>query len=40
MLLEYLYDSLEKADVKINMEGFEDFQKAKLEEIQTTYDES
>ena len=39
MLLEYLYDSLEKAGVKIDMEGFEEYQKVKLEEIQTSYDE-
>ena len=32
MLLEYLYDSLEKAGVKIDMEGFEEYQKVKLEE--------
>tara|TARA_Y100000592_G_C5311276_1_gene240239 strand:- start:323 stop:604 length:282 start_codon:yes stop_codon:yes gene_type:complete len=38
MLVEYLYEQLEASDVKINMEGFDDFQKAKVKEIEENYE--
>lgn len=39
MLLEYLYDALEKLDIKIDMEPFEEYQAKKLKEIESSYEE-
>lgn len=39
MLLEYLYDALEKLDIKIDMEPFEKYQAEKLKEIESSYEE-
>ena len=36
-LLEFLYDELEKKGIGIDMEGFEDFQKTRLAEIEKTF---
>ena len=38
-LLEYLYDELEKKGIGIDMEGFEEFQKGRLAEIEKTFSE-
>lgn len=38
MLVEYLYEQLEASDVKIDMDGFDDFQKAKVKEIEENYE--
>ena len=38
MLVEYLYEQLEACEVKIDMDGFDDFQKAKVKEIEENYE--
>jgi hypothetical protein len=39
MLVEYLYEKLAEQKIEINMEGFQDFQKKRLEEIDESYKE-
>ena len=38
MLVEYLYEQLESSNVKIDMDGFDEFQKTKVKEIEENYE--